>query len=131
MSRALFGLTGTLLALMPVRATRVYEAVAFENPEACERTESLLSLVRAEGLVFAIVAVLGGRSYDRLLDVTGVFGAIAFCFPRQYLETGARLAYENDDELEFREGFVTAARLLGAAFLALSARACLRRKGEL
>ena len=77
--------------------------------------------------MFALVGLAGGRAYDWLMDVTGSAGALALCFPRQYLETGASLAYEDSDALEWRKGFVTAARVLGAAFLALSIRAYLER----
>ena len=127
MSRTLFGLLGALLVAFPKRVIRVYESLAFEDPEAATAKGYLVPTVRAEGLAYVLVAAVGGRAYDRLLDVVGVFAALALCFPQQYLETGGRLVYEDADALGWRDGFVTAARVLGAVFLALSVRAYRQR----
>ena len=130
MSRALFGVLGALLAAFPERVIQAYESIAFENAEAATARRYLIPTVRAEGLAYVLVAAIGGRAHDRLMDVVGVFGALALCFPRRYLETGGRLVYEDADELEWRNGFATAARALGAVFLAVSVRAFLKRSAE-
>jgi hypothetical protein len=130
MSRALFGILGVFLALLPERVARAYETAAFENPEACTAKEYLVPVIRTEGVVFALVSLAGGRAYDRLMDVTGIAGALALCFPRRYLETGASLVYEYSDALEWRGKFVTVARVLGAAFLALWIRAYRTRTND-
>ena len=130
MTRALFGLIGGVVALLPERMTRAYEVVAFENPKVAAPKRGLVSLVRAEGVIFVLAAIAGGRMYDRLSDLTGIFGALALCFPQRYLETGAALVYKNPNELEWRDGFVTAARVIGAVFLVLSTRACLERRSK-
>jgi hypothetical protein len=127
MSRVLFGALGVLLAAFPDRATDAYETLAFENPEEATPKGWLRPTVRAEGVAYALLAARGGRAYDRLSDVVGVFAALALCFPRRYLETGGRLVYEDADSLAWREEFVTAARVLGAVFFALSVRAYRRR----
>jgi hypothetical protein len=127
MSRALFGVLGALVAVIPDRVIQIYETIAFENPEEATPKGYLRPAVRAEGVVYVLVALLDGRAYDRLMDVVGVFGALALCFPRRYLETGGRLVYEDADTLEWREEFVTVTRVLGAVFLGLSTRACLNR----
>jgi hypothetical protein len=127
MSRALFGILGTFLAAFPDRTVDLYETLAFENPEEATPKGWLGPTVRAEGIAYVLVAVVGGRVYDRLLDVVGVFAALALCFPRRYLETGGRLVYEDADSLAWREEFVTAARVLGAVFLVLSVWAYRKR----
>jgi len=127
MSRALFGVLGALVAVIPDRVIQIYETIAFENPEEATPKGYLRPAVRAEGVVYVLVALLDGRAYDRLMDVVGVFGALALCFPRRYLETGGRLVYEDADALQWREEFVTVTRVLGAVFLSLSTRACLNR----
>jgi hypothetical protein len=127
MSRALFGVLGALVAVIPDRVIQIYETIAFENPEEATPKGYLRPAVRAEGVVYVLVALLDGRAYDRLMDVVGVFGALALCFPRRYLETGGRLVYEDADTLKWREEFVTVTRVLGAVFLGLSTRACLNR----
>jgi hypothetical protein len=127
MSRTLFGILGALLAAFPDRAVDAYETLAFENPEEATPKGWLRPTVRAEGIAYVLVAAVGGRAHDRLMDITGVFAALALCFPRRYLETGGRLVYEDADSLAWREEFVTAARVLGAVFLALSVRAYRKR----
>lgn len=104
MTRTLFGLMGALLALTPTGVTRIYEAIAFENPEACEPRRRLVRIARAEGVVFALAALVGGRAYDRLMDLTGIAAALALLFPKRYLETGTSIMYEDSQALEWREG---------------------------
>ena len=127
MSRALVGVLGTLLAVFPERVVRAYESLALEDPAEATATRYLVPTVRAEGLAYVLIAAIGGRAYDRLMDVVGVFGALALCFPRRYLDTGGRLVYGDADALAWRGGFVTVTRALGAGALALSARAYLNR----
>ena len=125
MSRALIGVLGAILAAFPERVVRVYESIALGNAEEATAKRYLVPTVRAEGLAYVLVAAIDGRVYDRLMDVVGVFGALALCFPRRYLETGGRLVYA--DGVQWRDGFVTVARALGAGALALSVRAYLKR----
>ncbi len=124
MARSLFGLLGAVVALFPAGARGAYEAIALENPGAVEPKPWLDAGIRAEGILYVLASVAGGRAYAWLLNVAGVAGALAALFPRQYLETGATLAYEDADALEWREGFVTAVRGIGVllVLLALGAR---------
>jgi hypothetical protein len=122
MLRTTFALLGGLLALFPERSLDVYERLFFANADDAERRRGLSALVRAEGLVFALAGVSGGRAYDRLIDAVGVAGAVVLVAPRQYLGVGGRIAYAND--VEWNEWVVGLARALGGLYvsLALAAR---------
>jgi len=123
MSRVVFGLLGVVLALFPERSLAAYEGFAIENPDECDRKAWIVPAVRAEGLVFALCSLTGERAYARLLNLVGAAGAIALLFPRQYLDFGANLGYEQPGAVEWTDRFVTAVRGLGALSLILALRA--------
>ncbi|WP_207891120.1 hypothetical protein [Natrarchaeobius oligotrophus] len=131
MSRLLFGAVGVLVALAPNAVIDAYEAVALENPHDCTAKPWLEPAVRAEGVVYALAGLAGGRSYAWVMNVAGVAGLVAALAPKRYLEFGAAVAYENGDEVVWKDGVTTAVRVLGAAFVVLAVRAAAgRRDGE-
>jgi hypothetical protein len=127
MFRLLFGPLGGVLAAAPERSVAVYERVAFENPDECVGKPWLPTLVRAEGIVFAAVCLIGGRPYQWFRTLTAVVGVVVALFPRQYVDFGGRLAYESSESLQWKDGFVRAVRGLGVLFVLAAAN---RRRGD-
>ncbi|AFZ72605.1 hypothetical protein [Natronobacterium gregoryi] len=130
MVRLLFGLLGALMALFPDGVREAYETAALEDPDASEPKPWLVSGIRAEGIVYALASTVGGKSYAWLLNVAGIAGVLAALFPKQYLETGAELAYEDADALEWRDGVVTAIRGIGALLVVLALLGARNRHNE-
>ncbi|RQG87981.1 hypothetical protein EA462_14075 [Natrarchaeobius halalkaliphilus] len=130
MARALFGPLGVVLALFPERVLEVYEEVALENPDECTAKSWIVPAIRAEGIVYVVATLAGGRAYAWLMNVAGVAGLAALAFPKQYLDFAASIGYERSDSVTWTDGFTTAVRLLGAAILVLSLRTFARRRRE-
>jgi len=128
MTRASFVTLGVVEALFPARITDLYEKLAYENPDDGVRKEWLLSVVRAEGVVVAVVCLLGGRGYAWLLNLMGFAGAVAACFPSQYHDFATRLIYENPDEIESTDRFPMIIRGLGLLYVVICLRAWKRRR---
>ncbi|MCW8172918.1 hypothetical protein [Natrialba swarupiae] len=128
MSRIVFGLIGVVVALFPDGVIESYEAIALENPEECSAKPWLAPAVRAEGVLYVLATLAGGRAYGWLLNVAGVAGLVAAVAPKQYLDAGASLAYDRPEEVNWNEGFVTGVRVLGFALVVLAARALGKRR---
>ena len=123
MSRIAFGLLGIVMALVPQRVLDLYERLALEEPEAGTAKSWVVPMIRAEGIVYAMGSLIGGRAYGWLLNLAGPFGALAMMFPRRYLEYAAEIIYEDAGELTWNERFVTAVRVLGAVSVLLAVTA--------
>ncbi len=120
---------GILEALFPAQITDWYENLAYEDADALVRKEWLLSVVRAEGVVLGLLSLLGGRGYVWLLNLMGFVGAIAACFPRQYVGFATKLAYENPEEIESTDQFLRMVRGLGVLYVLTCLKAWNRRRG--
>ena len=127
MARTLLAGLGILMALFPERVTDRYQRLAFENPEAAVGKGWLNSAVRAEGLVIALVSLVGGRGYGWLLNLMGIAGGIVLLFPKRYLDWGASVAYRNPEEIEWTGWVPTVARGLGVLYVVGSLREYKRR----
>jgi len=128
MARTSFIILGIVEALFPSRLTDLYEKLAYENPEAGIRKEWLGSVVRAEGIVVAILSLLGGRGYAWFLNFIGLAGAIAASFPAQYLDFATRLIYENPEDIESTDRIPAVIRGLGLLYVFVSLWAWKRRR---
>lgn len=129
MVRVAFGLLGIVMALVPERVLSVYEELALEEPEECTAESWLVPAIRAEGVVYALASLAGGRAYAWLLNVAGAFGALALLFPRRYLDVGAEIVYEDPGDVAWNDRFVTAVRGLGALLVVLALREARARRG--
>jgi hypothetical protein len=120
MIRALIGILGVLTAVFPNRIIEVFEAVAIENPDDCTRKPWIDPGIRIEGIVVAVVSVIGCRVYAWLMDLTGVFGAVVLFFPEAYRDFATTLLYEYPDEVEWNDQFTNRIRLIGAVYILLA-----------
>ncbi|ARS90671.1 hypothetical protein [Natrarchaeobaculum aegyptiacum] len=127
MSRLLFGPLGLAIALAPEPILEAFESVALEEPEEASAKPWIVPAMRAEGVGYALVSLVGGRPYSGLMTLVGAVGAIVAAFPRQYLAFGTELAYEDPETVEWRDGFVTAVRIIGAVLVVLAIRTRLSR----
>lgn len=126
MTRALLTALGAAMCLFPKRTLRGYERIAFENPDEATAKAWLPAAIRAEGVLYVLLAASGGAAYGAFVRLVGVVGAVVACVPRRYLGWGGRLAYERPGDLRWREGFVSAVRVLGVLLVA----AAIGRDGE-
>lgn len=129
MIRTLLATLGAGMALFPNGILRGYERVAFENPDDATAKPWLPAAMRAEGVIYVLLCVLGGAAYSAFVRLAGGVGVVVACVPRRYLGWGGRLAYERPEDLRWREGFVTAVRGLGILLVALAVRRVRRGDG--
>ena len=129
MARLAFGPLGVVMALFPDAVLEAFEDVALENPEECTANPYIVPAIRAEGAVYALASVVGGRTYRWLLGIGGVAGVVVALFPDRYLEFGAELAYENPEDVAWNDDFVTAVRVLGVVLVLLALNAA-RPRGD-
>ena len=122
MIRAIIGVLGALTALVPDRIVAAFERVAVENPDDVEPRRGTRPTLRAEGVVVVALALIGGRAYAWAMYVTGAFGTVLLVVPRAYRAIASRLLYADPDAVEWRPGFDTFLRLVGAAYVLLGVR---------
>lgn len=120
MSRLLFGPLGLAIALAPEPILEFFESIALEDPEEASAKPWIVPVMRAEGVGYALVSLVGGRPYSWLMRLVGAVGALVVAFPRQYLAFGAELAYEDPNAVEWRDGFVSGVRVIGAVLVLLA-----------
>ncbi|ELZ82473.1 hypothetical protein C453_15348 [Haloferax elongans ATCC BAA-1513] len=129
MSRIAFAILGAVLAVFPKQTLAVYESLAIENRDECTRRSWVGPAVRVEGVVILAASLLGGKTYQRLLDFVGAAGAVALAAPKQYLGVGGWLGYQSSGTVEWNSRFITVARSLGGLVL-LSAIRSHKRGGN-
>ena len=123
MIRALLGLVGIVLTLVPGRVIVLYEVVAIENPDECAPKGWVAPAIRAEGIGLAILALSGGRAYTTFMKFVGAVGVVAFFVPRQYASFGFGIAWNRSDSIEWKSGFFQGVRVAGAFSVLLAHRA--------
>lgn len=130
MARVIFGLLGLVSALFPERVCKTYERIAIENPDECTARASFIPAIRTEGLMFAVVSLVGGTAYAWLMNLVGAAGALAVLFPEQSLTLQARVVYEQPDTVEWKERFTTVVRWFGVLYLVLALGAFRKRRSD-
>lgn len=130
MARIAFGLLGGVVALFPDRILDTYERFALEHPDECDAHGWLVSAIRAEGVLVALLSLLGGRAFAAYVGATGLVGLLALFFPERYAKAGFEIAYEDADAIEWRDGYLTGVRLLGAAAVLVSLLVLTAGRGE-
>ncbi|SEL47746.1 hypothetical protein [Haloferax larsenii] len=117
MSRIVFAILGAVVAVFPKQTLTVYEWLAIENRDECTRRSWVVPAVRVEGVVFLVASLLGGKTYQRLLDFSGAVGAVALAAPKQYLGVGGWLSYQSSETVEWNSRFIAVARSFGGLVL--------------
>jgi hypothetical protein len=130
MLRAVVGVLGIATVLFPDRILDVFETVAIENPDEATTKSWIESGIRTEGIVVTIVTLVGGRAYARMVDLTGVFGAIVLLSPRQYRRFALTLLYEHPDEVAWNHRFTDGIRIIGALYVLFAIRSFLKRRSS-
>lgn len=116
MVRPLSALYGLLLLVAPQRVIDFWEPIAFENTEDAELRTGIVTVARLEGFAL-LVSGLRDSDSSRLQSVLGMFGMAALLAPRQYLDFGMDLAYENSDDITVKSWVVPLTRVFGFVFV--------------
>ena len=117
MLRALGIGVGLLHVLVPGRMVAAAERIAFENPDVGRLRSWTLPIARLKGLAVGVLLVLADGLPKPLGAPMGLLGFMLVAAPRQMLEYGLELAYENPEELETKPWVTPATRVLGVASL--------------
>ena len=122
MLRILLGVLGTVTALFPDEIVGLLEKLAIANPNEGALRAWVNPAIRSEGVLIAVVSLLGGRSYAWMMNLTGAFGAVVLVFPSLYREFASTFLYERPDAIEWNERFTTGVRGIGAVYVFLAAK---------
>ena len=117
MLRALGIGVGLLHVLVPGRMVAAAERIAFENPDVGRLRSWTLPIARLKGLAVGVLLVLADGLPKPLGAPMGLLGFMLVAAPRQMLEYGLEVAYENPEELETKPWVTPATRVLGVASL--------------
>ena len=128
MSRLLLGVLGLVLAAIPDRVIEWYESIAVASPDVPATKPWLPSVVRAEGIAYVAIALVGGRAYAWTMGLVGAVGAIAAAIPERYLAFGARIGYDRPGSIVWRDRFVSVVRAIGVGCVLLAIRATRERR---
>ncbi|AQL41314.1 hypothetical protein BV210_00660 [Halorientalis sp. IM1011] len=121
MLRTLIGVLGVVTALFPDEIVALFETLAIAEPGEGTTRSWVNPGIRMEGILIAVISLLGGRSYGWTMNVTGAFGAIVLVFPDLYRKVAVTLLYERPDSIEWNERFTTGLRIIGAVYVLLAA----------
>ncbi|WP_276270944.1 hypothetical protein [Haloarcula litorea] len=123
MLRKLIGVLGAVTAVFPGKIVALFETLAITNPEEGALREWVNPAIRSEGMLVAVISLLGSRSYAWMMNLTGVFGAIVLVFPDLYRKFASTFLYEHPAAVEWDERFTTSVRVIGAVYVFLAAKA--------
>ncbi|MFB1063065.1 hypothetical protein [Natrinema sp. H-ect4] len=120
MTRVGFVLVGLIMALVPARVREAFEQLALKNSDKVSPRPSFTPAIRAEGVIFVVVSVLGGTAYRVSMYVLGLAGAIALFVPKRALQFSMNISYENPETVEWKDGLVPVIRGFGVLYLLIS-----------
>lgn len=130
MARTIFGLLGVVWVLIPERVLETVEQLALENPADCTVRKSSIPAIRAEGALFALTSLIGGKAHAWLLNLIGIGGVLAIVFPKQSLDFSTFLMYERPEDVAWKDGFTTFVRCVGVLYILIAATAFRRRNRD-
>ena len=127
MFRQILAVLGGLVALAPHRTLAAFETVAVDVDADEDETVSVPtirpwvpSLVRAEGVLLVLAALVGGRLYRLLIGAVGVGGSIVVTFPRRYQRLATRLIFEDPDRVQWHDRSTPLLRAIGVLYVAVA-----------
>ena len=130
MLRTLLGILGAVTALFPDRIIALFERLAIDNSGDPTLRAWVTPAIRSEGILVAVISLLGGRWFARLMNLTGAFGAVILVVPDLYRKFALSLLYEESDSVEWNEQFHTVVRFIGALYVYLAAKTYRDRRKE-
>ena len=137
MIRQILAVLGGLVALAPHRTLAAFETVAVDVDTDAESDEVMSvptirpwvpSLVRAEGVLLVLAALVGGRLYRLMIGAIGFGGSIVVTFPRRYQRLATRLIFEDPDRVQWHDRSTPLLRAIGVLYVAVALAS--RRSGE-
>ncbi|WP_254524005.1 hypothetical protein [Natrinema caseinilyticum] len=131
MYRTIMGLIGVIIAVFPAKIRYLYEQFALKNPDEVNAKPWFTPAIRAEGIVFLLVSIAGGRAYTASMYVLGIAGAVALFIPKQALKLSENYAYERPETIEWNEGLVTVIRCFGLGYLLIALSALSNRNRDI
>ena len=108
---------GLAMIIAPNRVIDAAERLAFENPESGRLRPQTRSIGRLKGFVFVYLFGRHPEHTSILKRPLTIIGLVMALVPRQSLEFGLELAYENPEDLEVKSWVLPATRVLGACYL--------------
>ncbi|WP_254546934.1 hypothetical protein [Halomarina pelagica] len=117
MLRTILTAIGVVELLSPEALIDTAERVALEDPNDCELRPWVVPGARVEGLLVLALVWRSDASYAALKRFLGVVGLLALAFPRAYVDYGARLAYADATECEWRPWVYPGTRLVGLTYV--------------
>jgi hypothetical protein len=120
MIRSLLFAIGILMVSIPRRVVETAESVAFENPDDAVLRGWTIPMARLEGIGYLLLGRRTGFFSGVVGVVLGLIGSAATVAPRQYLDFGLSLAYENPDDIVVKSWVIPMTRVLGLAALVLT-----------
>lgn len=117
MFRRLLAAAGFVMLVVPRRVIEVSSQAALENPDECRLKSWVLPVARLEGVLYLVVGLRSDEGYDAFTKFLGVIGAVALVSPSALVRIGARIAYENPEECEWRSWVYPLTRLVGVGYV--------------
>jgi hypothetical protein len=130
MLRTFLGVIGAITALFPDKIVALFETLAIANPGEGTLRVWASPTIRSEGILVAVISLLGGQLYAWMLNLTGAFGAVVLVFPDLYRKFATTFLYERPDSIEWNEQYTTGVRIIGAVYVFLAAKAYRTRRKE-
>lgn len=114
--------------LAPEALVDAAEQIALENADECERRSWVIPSARLEGLLFLAMMWRSDSSYSSFKKFLGIVGILALLYPRVYVDSGARLAYVDASECEWKPWVYAGTRFVGLLYVLVGLSAL--REGE-
>lgn len=129
MLRTLLSVIGLVMVSIPRKIVETAEVVAFENPEDAILRGWTIPMARLEGIGYLFLVRRTGFLSRVIGGIFCLFGSVAAIAPRQYLDFGLSLAYENPDDITVKSWVIPGTRVLGITALVLTV-VSLRGQGD-
>ena len=130
MLRTLLSVIGLVMVSIPRRIVETAETVAFENPEDAVLRGWTIPMARLEGIGYLLLVRRSGFLSGVVGMIFGLIGSVAAVAPRQYLDFGLSLAYENPHDITVKSWVIPVTRILGITALVLTAMSLRSEEGD-
>ncbi|QDX40521.1 hypothetical protein [Salarchaeum sp. JOR-1] len=122
MLRSLLTTICTVEVAAPAALIDTAERLALDNPDDVEVRSWVVPGARLEGLTFLWLMWRSDESYSQFKQFLGLIGLLALLYPRAYVDYGARLAYVDSRQCDWRSWVYPGTRLVGFVYLLVGLR---------